>query len=85
MTVLRVTIEDEQTEYIKKILSEAHVINIEEEATISPDVAAQPKPESALERIKKIQERIGNQELFKEITDPSEWQREIRKEWDRDF
>lgn len=81
---MRVTIEDEQTEYIKKILSEAHVINIEEEIT---DLIGnvERRQECALERIKKIQQRIGDQELFKEITDPSEWQREIRKEWDRDL
>jgi len=85
MTVLRVTIEDEQTEYIKKILGEAHVINIEEEETADVVSIIEQKPESALERIKKIQQRIGDQKILKEITDPSEWQREIRKEWDRDF
>ena len=58
MTVLRVTIEDEQTEYIKKILSEAHVINIEEEEITGLTENVIQKPESALERIKKIQQRI---------------------------
>ncbi len=29
--------------------------------------------------------RSKGKDLFKNIEDPSEWQREIRKEWDRDF
>jgi|GEM_PF-6907652 len=41
--------------------------------------------ESSYEKIRKIQLEIYNQKLFENIQNPSEWQREIRKEWDRDF
>lgn len=43
------------------------------------------EPMSPYERLVQIQEEIGDKKLFEEIKDPSEWQREIRKEWDRDF
>ena len=36
------------------------------------------------ERIKKILDEAKGKDLFKDIEDPSEWQRELRKEWDRD-
>jgi hypothetical protein len=49
------------------------------------NVAHFAEPMSAYEKLKQIQKEIGDQQLFKEIKDPTEWQREIRKEWDRDF
>jgi hypothetical protein len=30
-------------------------------------------------------EEAEGKNLFADIKDPSEWQRELRKEWDRDF
>lgn len=36
-------------------------------------------------QLKKILEEIKDKNLFPEIKDPSECQREIRKEWDRDW
>ncbi len=83
MTILKITVEDENAGWLKKLLLEVPSIkSIEETPTDHADVQ---KTESALEQIKKIQKEIGDKELFKEIKDPSEWQREIRKEWDRDF
>lgn len=83
MTVLKITIKDEQVELVKKLLSDMS-INIEEEKEENVEITS-PKAESTLERIKKILENAKGKELFKEIEDPSEWQRQIRKEWDRDF
>ena len=40
---------------------------------------------SRYHRIKKIMEEAEGKNLFADIKDPSEWQRELRKEWDRDF
>lgn len=40
---------------------------------------------TAYERIKTIMKSAERKELFKEIEDPSEWQRTIRNEWERDF
>lgn len=39
---------------------------------------------SQYERIKSILDQYAGKDLFKDI-DPVEWQREIRKEWERDF
>jgi hypothetical protein len=83
MTILTIEVPDEQTEQIKKLLHDAHIVNIKEEKT-AVDKPVE-KPESALERIKKILEDAKGKELFKDIKDPSEWQRQIRKEWERDF
>lgn len=83
MTVLKITIKDEQVELVKNLLREMS-INIEEEKEENVELIA-PKAESAVERIKKILESAKGKDLFKEIEDPSEWQRQIRKEWDRDF
>lgn len=83
MKVLKVTVEDDSANLLKKLLQEVSFVkNVEEEQ--SPTSSFQ-EPESPYERIKKIQQEIGDKNLFKDIKDPSEWQREIRKEWDRDF
>ncbi|GGH20482.1 hypothetical protein [Mucilaginibacter phyllosphaerae] len=82
MTTLIVKVDDERIESLKKILSEipyVHEVEVEETTSQLND------PQSTYERIKKIQEEIGDKKLFENIKDPSEWQREIRKEWDRDF
>ena len=41
--------------------------------------------ESSLAKIKQILEDAEGKDLFKDIEDPSRWQSELRKEWDRDF
>ncbi|MET3979331.1 hypothetical protein ABIB62_001917 [Mucilaginibacter sp. UYP25] len=82
MTTLIVKVDDDRTESLKKILSEipyVHDVAVEQTGTQLND------PQSTYERIKKVQEEIGDKKLFENIKDPSEWQREIRKEWDRDF
>ncbi len=84
MTILKVTVEDEQADNLRKLLQEVPFVkNIEEE-----DLTDNNKikiTESSYERIKKILDEAKGKNLFKDIEDPSEWQREIRKEWDRDF
>ena len=83
MTIIKVTVEDEQAEALKKLLHEVPFVkNIEEEPTVNDQV---PRQETALERIKKILDDAKGKDLFKDIKDPVKWQREIRKEWDRDF
>jgi hypothetical protein len=84
MTTFIVTVEDEQADKLKKLLQDTSFVkSIEEEQPSVSDKVEEP--ETPYERLKKIQQEIGDKELFKEIKDPSEWQREIRKEWDRDF
>jgi hypothetical protein len=84
MTILKITVEDEQVDLLRKLLNEVPFVkNIEEEhADINNKVS---EPESSYERIKKILDDAKGKNLFKDIEDPSGWQREIRKEWDRDF
>lgn len=83
MTTFKVVVEDEQADLLKELLRGASFIkSIDEEQSTGNK---RQKPESALERIKKIQQEIGDKDLFKDIKDPVAWQREIRKEWDRDF
>ena len=88
MTVLKVTIEKEEyLELLKKMLREVSFVkNVEEEVTVQkPSKSQVNEPDTPYQQIKNIQDEIKDKELFKEIEDPSEWQRKIRKEWDRDI
>jgi Xaa-Pro aminopeptidase len=83
MTTFKLVVEDEQAGLLKKLLEQVSFVKSIEE---SPAIDAENSgAETTLEQIKKIQQEIGNKNLFKGIKDPVEWQREIRKEWDRDF
>ena len=84
MTTFRVVVEDEQAGLLKKLLQEVSFVKSVEEEPLTTTAVLQ-EPESAYEKLKKIQQEIGDKELFKDIKDPVEWQREMRKEWDRDF
>ncbi|QXV67264.1 hypothetical protein FPZ42_00710 [Mucilaginibacter achroorhodeus] len=82
MTTLIVKVDDERTESLKKILSEIpYVHEVEEER--SQDQFQEPSEQ--YQRVKAILDKAKGKNLFNDIKDPSEWQREIRKEWDRDF
>ena len=80
MTTLKILVEDEQAELLKKLLNEISFIKgiVEESASAVDDKSSG----SPLEQIRKIQQEIGDKKLFDEITDPENWQREVRKEWD---
>jgi len=82
MVTLRVTVEDEQAEALKKLLGEVAFVKSIEEEHLTNEIK---EPETPYQKLKRIQSEIGNKQLFSEIKDPSEWQREIRREWDRDF
>lgn len=76
-----ITVDDERTESLKKILKDIpYVRNI---AVKSSDAAINEPTQ--LDRIKAILNASKGKDLFHDIKDPVEWQRNIRKEWDRDF
>jgi hypothetical protein len=83
MVTLRVTVEDEQAEELKKLLGEVTFVKSVEEEHLAND--KMEEPEAPYERIKKILDLAKGKDLFKDIEDPSEWQRQVRKEWDRDY
>ncbi len=80
MTILKVMVDDEQADELKKMLHEIDIVkSVEEE---QHDAA----PENSLaQRMEDILDAVKGKELFKDITDPVEWQRNIRKEWERDI
>jgi hypothetical protein len=84
MTILKITVEDEQVDLLRNLLKDASFVkNIEQEhQAIEREL---PEPKSSNERIKKILDEAKGKNLFAAIKDPVEWQRELRKEWDRDF
>jgi hypothetical protein len=84
MTILKITIEDEQAVLLKNLLKDVSYIKKIEEETTTPSSPAINK-QSQLARIKLLLEEAEGKNLFKDIEDPVEWQREIRKEWDRDL
>jgi hypothetical protein len=84
MTILKITIEDEQAGSLRNLLKGvSYIKKIEEEPVVSENAVFDKI--SPLEKIKQLLEEAKGKNLFKDIKDPSEWQRELRKEWDRDF
>lgn len=82
MTILKITVEDKKANSLRKLLQDvSYVKNIEEEHLA---IVEKNDNGTVLHRIKKILDEAKGKDLFKDIEDPSEWQREIRKEWDRD-
>jgi hypothetical protein len=82
MTTLIIKVDDEKTESLKKILDEMPYVRnvaIEEPSSLLAE------PPSQYERIKKVLDGAKGKNLFNDIEDPVEWQREIRKDWDRDI
>ena len=83
MTTFKVVVEDEQAGLLKKLLEQVSFVkSIEEDGIV---INEPQKTESTYERVKKLLDEAKGKNLFKDIEDPSEWQRELRKEWDRDF
>jgi hypothetical protein len=80
MTILKVIVDDEQADALKKLLHGIDIVKSVEEEQFGND-----DPNSSYNRVKWILESSKEKELFKDITDPVEWQRNIRKEWDRDL
>jgi hypothetical protein len=82
MTILKITVEDEQADQLRNLLQAVSFVkNIEEEHLSKTNPVESDPP---YEKIKKLLEEAKGKNLFKDI-DPSAWQRAIRKEWDRDF
>jgi uncharacterized protein YaaQ len=81
MTTLIITVDDERTESLKKILKD--IPYVRDIAVKSSDVAINEPTQ--LDKIKAILNASKGKGLFQDIKDPVEWQRNIRKEWDRDF
>lgn len=84
MTILKITVEDEQVALLRELLKQVSFVkNIEEDhssSTINPS-----NTDPSYNNVKKLLDEARGKNLFKNINDPSEWQRELRKEWDRDF
>ncbi len=81
MTILKITVEDEHADLLRKLLQEISFvksIDDEHQANII-------NTESTVYKITKIMDEAKGKDLFKNIEDPSAWQRELRKEWDRDL
>lgn len=80
MTTLIIKVDDDSTELFKKILKEIPYVR-----DIAVEKPTLSEPSVQYERIKKILDKAKGKDLFEDIKDPVEWQREIRKEWDRDI
>ncbi len=81
MTTLIIQVDDENTESLKKILEEMPYVH---GVAIGSDTVLQ-EPTAQYKKIKQILDEAKGKNLFADIKDPVEWQREIRKEWDRDI
>lgn len=83
MTVLKITIEDEQAGLLRTLLKDLPYIKKVEEEPGWPIHEATNT--TVLKNIKKILEDAKGKNLFNDIDDPVKWQREIREEWERDI
>ena len=81
MTTLIITVDDERTESLKKILKD--IPYVRDIAVKSSDVVINEPAQ--LDKIKAILNASKGKGFFQDIKDPVEWQRNLRKEWDRDF
>ena len=75
MTILKVMVDDEQADELKRLLHDISFVKSVEEELVNADA-------STYNKIKELLDSAKVKELFKYINDPVEWQREIRKEWD---
>ncbi len=80
MTILKVMVDDDQADELKRLLHDISFVKSVVEEQIQTD-----ESNITYNRIKKILDSAKGKELFKDIKDPVEWQKEIRKEWERDF
>lgn len=80
MTILKVMVEDAQADEVKKLLHDLSFVKSVEEEQVGNS-----ETNTKFIKLKKILDAAKGKELFKEIKDPVEWQRQIRKEWERDF
>jgi len=80
MTILKVMVDDDQADELKRLLHDISFVKSVVEEQIPTD-----ESNITYNRIKKILDSAKGKELFKDIKDPVEWQKEIRKEWERDF
>lgn len=81
MTILRVAVDDEQVGALKHLLETVPFVRdvqeeVKEDSLSAPSVASQ---------IKSIIASATKNNLFSEIDNPVEWQRQLRKEWERDI
>lgn len=82
MTTLIIKVDDESTESLKKILNDMPYVR---DVVVEKGEDLLNEPSVQYQKIRDILEDAKGKNLFNEITDPVEWQRELRKEWDRDF
>jgi UDP-N-acetylmuramyl tripeptide synthase len=74
MTTLIVTVDDERTESLKKILNDipyVHSVAVESHT-------GESEPSTQAQRIKEILAAAKGKNLFGDIKNPAAWQREIR-------
>jgi hypothetical protein len=81
MTTITVIVDDERTDSLEQILRE--IPYVKDICVESNQPLNQLQPTAQYERIKKYWIMLDNakgKELFKDIEDPAEWQREIRRD-----
>ncbi|RZL64852.1 MAG: hypothetical protein EOO93_06870 [Pedobacter sp.] len=80
MTTITIQVDNEQhAELLEKMLRElSFVADIDVKKSTSNLVE---EPSGSYQKIKKILDKVDAKVMFKEIEDPSTWQRNLRNEW----
>ncbi len=82
MTTVQLIIEDGTEDELKKVL---HAASFKAEFVHKNFTDQVAEPQTQYQKLKKILDTAKGKDIFQDIEDPAEWQRQIRKEWDRDL
>jgi hypothetical protein len=80
MTILRIAVEDDQANALKHLLENVAFVKEVKEESVIPHTK-----DTLISRVKEILSVTNGEDVFKDIADPAEWQRKLRKDWERDI
>ena len=80
MTTLRVTVDNSShAHYLSEVLSTMRFVKKVEEESPTAKISKQP---TQYQNLKKLLDSVKKGELFIEIKDPVQWQKDLRNEWE---
>lgn len=80
MTTITIQIDNDQNaELLEKMLRELSFVDDIEVVRNNTDLLEEPT--GSYQKIKKAIDKIDGSKMFKDLEDPSKWQRDLRDEW----
>ena len=80
MTTITIQIDNDQNaELLEKMLRELSFV--EDIEVVKNNVDFLEEPVGSYQKIKKAIDKVDESQMFKDIDNPSQWQRDLRNEW----